>query len=318
MKHRTAGTRAIPNTHNRPLQFPLALSYGIFVTLFFAPYLLGLAIFSEGDFTEHFLPFSIFQQNALLSGLLPLWNPYVNAGHPFLADAQSAVFYPVSNILLLLTGFERSVTGRLYWLQVEAALHLFLACNFTYLLVRRLTGQRMAGFGAGLVFGFSGFLTGYPPLQLGILRTSIWLPLILWLLLPSKTGRFTWTRWLVAAAVHAIAFFAGHPLHIHYFAAFVLLAQNLYILLTVVLRARDRHLWQPLLMRWGGVQCVVAALYIPWLIFAWQTLMSYGGNGDSPTLEEMLWRSIGVFILGESGLDEIWRFMWASWPQAFC
>ena len=211
MKHRTAGTRAIPNTHNRPLQFPLALSYGIFVTLFSAPYLLGLAIFSEGDFTEHFLPFSIFQQNALLSGLLPLWNPYVNAGHPFLADAQSAVFYPVSNILLLLTGFERSVTGRLYWLQVEAALHLFLACNFTYLLVRRLTGQRMAGFGAGLVFGFSGFLTGYPPLQLGILRTSIWLPLILWLLLPSKTGRFTWTRWLVAAAVHAIAFFAGHP-----------------------------------------------------------------------------------------------------------
>lgn len=31
------------------------------------------------------------------------------------------MFYPVSNALLVLTSFDRSLEGRLYWLQVEAA-----------------------------------------------------------------------------------------------------------------------------------------------------------------------------------------------------
>ena len=70
--------------------------------------------------------------------------------------AQSAVFYPVSNALLVLTSFDRSAAARLYWLQVEAALHIFLACLFTYMLVRRLTANKMAAFIAGAVVGFSG------------------------------------------------------------------------------------------------------------------------------------------------------------------
>ena len=174
----------------RPLQppaFPVALAYGAFVLLFFAPHLLGLTSFPDSDFTRHFLPFSLFQQSAILGLRLPLWDPYTFSGHPFLADAQSAVFYPVSNALLVLTSFDLSAAGRLYWLQVEAALHIFLACLFTYMLVRRLTGRKMAAFIAGAVFGFSGYLTGYVPLQLGILRVAVWLPAILLLLLP-KAG----------------------------------------------------------------------------------------------------------------------------------
>ena len=142
---------------------------------------------------------------------MPVWNPHVNSGHPFLADTESAVFYPVSNILLLVTSFSSTVLGRLYWLQMEAFVHILLACIFTGLLVQRLTGRRMAGFAAGLVFGFSGYLTGYPPVQLGILRVAVWLPLILWLLLPEKPGKPVWRRWLLACGVHAVAFFANHP-----------------------------------------------------------------------------------------------------------
>ena len=223
----------------RPLQppaFPVALAYGAFVLLFFAPHLLGLTAFPDSDFTRHFLPFSLFQQSAILGLRLPLWDPHTFAGHPFLADAQSAVFYPVSNALLLLTSFDRSPAGRLYWLQAEAALHIFLACLFTYLLVRRLTGRKMAGFIAGAIFGFSGYLTGYVPVQIGILRVAVWLPAILLLLLPETSDAGTgapnpvpvegtqpraatvlcrlfpqWKRWLAAAGVQAIAFFGGHP-----------------------------------------------------------------------------------------------------------
>ncbi len=207
---------------NRPLQppvFPVALAYGALVLLFFAPHLLGLTAFPDSDFTRHFLPFSLFQQSAILELRLPLWDPHTFSGHPFLADAQSAVFYPVSNALLLLTSFDRSPAGRLYWLQVEAALHIFLACLFTYMLVRRLTGSKIAAFIAGAVFGFSGYLTGYAPVQLGILRVAVWLPAILFLLLPGAARTETglgrlfpqWRRWLAAAAVQAVAFFGGHP-----------------------------------------------------------------------------------------------------------
>ena len=191
--------------------FPIVLAYCALAALFFAPHLLGLSAFLEGDFTRHYLPYSFFQQKSLLAGNFPVWNPHVNSGHPFLADTESAVFYPVSNILLIITWFSRTVAGRLYWLQFEALIHIVLACCFTALLVHRLTGRRMAGFAAGLVFGFSGYLTGYPPLQLGILRVAVWLPLILWLLLPDESGKTRWTRLLIACAVHAVAFYANHP-----------------------------------------------------------------------------------------------------------
>ena len=140
-----------------------------------------------------------------------MWDPHTNSGHPYLADPQAAVFYPVSNALLLLTGFVRDAAGRLYLLHVEAALHVFLACCFTYAFVRRLTGQRLAAFASGLIFGFSGYLSGYPPLQLSILRTAVWLPLILLLLSPRESRIPKWKLWLAAAAVHAVAFYAGHP-----------------------------------------------------------------------------------------------------------
>ena len=199
------------NRPQRSSKFPVTWAYCALAALFFTPYLLGLSAFAAGDFTRHYLPYSFFQQNSLLAGKLPVWNPHVNSGHPFLADTESAVFYPVSNILLLLTSFSSTIAGRLYWLQLEAFIHVLLACSFTALLAHRLTGRRMAGFAAGLVFGFSGYLTGYPPLQLGILRVAVWLPLILWLLLPEKPGRPMWRRWLIACAAHAVAFFANHP-----------------------------------------------------------------------------------------------------------
>jgi len=188
--------------------------------LFYAPILLGMRSFPDGDFTHHFLPFSLFQQSEWLAGRwLPVWNPYTYAGHPFLADVQAAVFYPLGDLLLLLTLPFKSPTARLYFLQVEAVLHIALAGFFTHLLVQRLTGNRQAAFAAGAFFAFSGYLTGYPPLQLAILRTAIWLPLILWLLVRAFEEPVRWRWWIAGSAALATAFLAGHPqtfLHLSY------------------------------------------------------------------------------------------------------
>ena len=179
--------------------------------LFYMPILLGLRTFPDGDFTHHFLPFSQYLQRELLAGRLPLWNQHTYAGHPFLADVQAAVFYPVGDLLLLATLWLTEAGARLYFLQVEAMLHIVLAGFFTYLLVRDLTGSRGAAFLAGAIFAFSGYLTGYPPVQLAVLRTAVWLPLLLWTLLRATARPARWGWWIAAGVTAAVMWLAGHP-----------------------------------------------------------------------------------------------------------
>lgn len=179
--------------------------------LFYAPLLGGLRTFPRGDFTDHFLPFSLFQRSALAGGYLPVWNPYTYSGHPFLADVQAAVFYPISNLILAATLPMAEAAARLYLLQVEAAIHIALAGLFTALLVAALTRSRAAALVAGVSFAFSGYLTGYPPLQLAVLRTAVWLPAILWCVLAAWQARRGLLWWSGAGVALAVAFLAGHP-----------------------------------------------------------------------------------------------------------
>lgn len=208
---------------SRTRSFRPLIVYLLLAALFYAPIVMGLRTFPDGDFTHHFLPFSLFQQSEWLAGRwLPVWNPYTYAGHPFLADIQAALFYPLGDLLLLLTLPFRSPAARLYFLQIEAVLHVALAGFFTHLLVQQLTRSKLAGFTAGVLFAFSGYLTGYPPLQLAILRTAIWLPLILWLLLRAAEEPGRWRWWVGAALAWSTAFLAGHPqtfMHLSYVVA---------------------------------------------------------------------------------------------------
>ena len=205
---------------------------------FYAPILLGLRTFPDGDFTHHFLPFSLFQQQELLAGRLPLWNPYTYSGHPFLADVQAAVFYPLGNALLALTLPLTDPAARLYFLQIEALVQVALGGWFTYLLVRRLTQRHDAGLIAGVCFAFSGYLTGYPPVQLAVLRTAIWLPLILWTLLHAVATPRRWGWWLAVGAVAAVSFLAGHT------QTFLYIGYASLAWLLVLIGAQWRRLWR--------------------------------------------------------------------------
>ena len=182
----------------------------LLVIVFYAPVLLAVRTFPEGDFTHHFLPFSEFASDAWRSLQLPLWNPHTYSGHPFLADVQAAVFYPVSSALLLLTLPFKSASARLYFLELEAMIHVLLAGCFTFLLAKELTGRFWASMLAGITFMLSGYLTGYPPLQLAVMRTAGWLPLLMWLLLRAWNNPRLWRYWTGSAVVYAVAFLAGH------------------------------------------------------------------------------------------------------------
>lgn len=109
-------------------------------------------------------------------------------------------------------------------------------------------------------------------------------------------------KWGLAYA--AVAWLA---LHTHYYAAFVLVALNLFVLTRAIFVPRTRANF-PTWILW---QMVVGALYLPWLAGAATIVGGYVGNGDSPDFWTMLQRSLSVFAVGESTpFDQ--RTVWAA------
>jgi 4-amino-4-deoxy-L-arabinose transferase-like glycosyltransferase len=100
-------------------------------------------------------------------------------------------------------------------------------------------------------------------------------------------------RWLWWSAYVAVSWLA---LQTHYFAVFVLLALNVYVLVVVLMRTTARRV----ALQWLTSQAVLALIYLPWLLLARDTLASYRGNGDSPAFTAMLQRALAVFAAGES------------------
>ena len=94
-------------------------------------------------------------------------------------------------------------------------------------------------------------------------------------------------------------------LHTHYFALYIVAAQNLALLGWAV---ADRS-WRKLAM-WWGVGVLLLLLWLPWLLAARTILLDYHGNGDSPGLINALVRAFGAFAVGEA-VAMAWR-VWAA------
>ncbi|MCS6802511.1 MAG: oligosaccharide flippase family protein [Chloroflexota bacterium] len=101
-------------------------------------------------------------------GQLPLWNPYLFAGQPFLAAGQYAALYPFGLLFLVLPVAAAYAPF--------AALHLFFAGAFTYLYLRIIGVQRPAAFVGAVTFELAGFLVVSFVWPM-ILSAAVWLPL---------------------------------------------------------------------------------------------------------------------------------------------
>ena len=203
-----------------------------------------------------FYPWRSFAVQEYLSGQIPLWNPHVGLGAPLAANLQSAVFYPM-NLIYLLIPIERAMT-------VTVVGHIALAGLFCYGFARLLGFSKAGAFVTGLTFMFSGYVVA----RAGFLSmTSVvaWLPALLWsvegLLRALSDGRrSSVARWLCGlAAVTAMTLLAGHA----QLAAYSLAAVSAYLL------ARS---WS----RWGQMATAGAGLALGAALAAVQLL---------PTLE---------------------------------
>ena len=157
------------------------------------------------DALTYFTPYWAYRIAELAAGHIPLWNPYLFLGAPFLANPQAAVLYPLHWPLSWLQPAQALV-----W---SALLHVWLAAGFTYTFGRRsLRLSRPAAWLAGALFAFGGFTLARVE-NINQLNTLAWLPASLWLL--DETARAAaWRsriRWGCAlAVVLALQILAGH------------------------------------------------------------------------------------------------------------
>jgi hypothetical protein len=115
--------------------------WAIFFWRLYTPNEVDQVSLEEGDFSGQFVAWTSYSVERFRDGEIPLWNPYMNAGAPFFADPQTAVFYPPRLLTIAILASQSDVTnGDVYAaLQREMTLQVLLGTLLMYAFLRRLT-----------------------------------------------------------------------------------------------------------------------------------------------------------------------------------
>ena len=155
--------------------------------------------------SDHIYQFYMWHSLAARSmqhtGKIPLWNPYILAGHPLVANAQSALFYPVN---LLLYWFSPGTVAT-----IRVFFNIAVAGIFTYLFGSALKMSRMGATLAAVAFAFSGAVMVGPGHAYA--NAIVWLPFIMWSAEKILNGSRVYCWGLVAAVGVGLSILGGHP-----------------------------------------------------------------------------------------------------------
>ncbi len=111
-----------------------------------------------------------FARSSISQGEIPLWNPYLFSGVPFLAAGQHSALYPFSLLFLIMP-----LSQAYGWF---TAVQLALAGVNMFVLLRVLGRSRAAGVLAGITYAFSAFYVTSVVFSM-IVAAAAWLPLLL-------------------------------------------------------------------------------------------------------------------------------------------
>lgn len=194
-----------PPWTDRPWLGPLLLAavvLGLFASALFGP---ADRVISApgGDVTSQFLGWREYGFERLRDGDVPLWNPYLFSGQPFLGNWQTALFYP-PNWLHLVLPAPRAIN-------LLVAAHVYLAGLLTRIWLRGRGYSPWAATLGGGVFMLSAPLLGRIFAgHLTWIAVVAWMPLVLLCLdRLLDTGRYRWA-WLGTATI-ALQILAGYP-----------------------------------------------------------------------------------------------------------
>jgi O-antigen/teichoic acid export membrane protein len=173
---------------------------------------LGLGVPQNGlisDLVLENFPWKQFIRESVRGGEIPLWNPHIFAGTPFLATGQNSAYYPFSAAFLVLP-----IPNAYGWYTIS---QLWLAGILAYVLGRVLTLRRASAAITGLIYQACGFMIVSSAVFPMILGAAVWLPLLLAAVemiirnATSKRGAGSTLPWAALGSVAlGIQILAGH------------------------------------------------------------------------------------------------------------
>jgi hypothetical protein len=217
------------------------------------------------DQTVQFVPWTIYTIQRYKAGQIPLWNPYSQLGAPFLANGQSAIFYPT--ILL-----HWNLPETWSW-TISAALRLFVCGLGMYLLAGRYGLRRFPRLLTAVAF----MLCGFNVVWLNHPQTNV-MPLLPWAVLMTEMliQRVTLHRILGATIVFFVQFLGGHPAScVH-----LLLTCGLVWVLRVLIPQKGNRSWlQPI--RSGLALAAAVAFGFALAAAQWLPLLEYANHSGA-------------------------------------
>lgn len=152
------------------------------------------------DQTLYFYPYREFARHQLYAGRVPLWNPFILMGTPFLANMQSAVFSPFS-IFSYVGNFKRSFAWSALCRLIIAGVGAYCFCR---LLAVSEVGSVLAGIGF-MLCTFNVVWLNYPHTNVSVLLP--WALVAIERVVTHQDRRSV----LLMATVVAALLLGGHP-----------------------------------------------------------------------------------------------------------
>ena len=243
------------------------------------------------------------------SGHLPLWNPMIMGGLPYIAPVTHGdVLYPTSFLRWFLSADKVTDLG--------FVLHYILAGLFTFLFLRRLQISWVGSVVGGLAYQLSGIIISYArPGHDGKLFVSTMLPLACLALLAALRDKRAWGYPLLAVAV-ALCLLSPHVQTTYY----LLIATALFALYLTF----GEQTSEPLAPRLGRLAIVLAAVIAGFGVAMPQILpfveyiphspraVAYSGAFENAASYGVPWDHVpGFLIAGFTGESETY---WGSNP----
>jgi len=278
----------------------------VLATAVFAAGLCFLAptLLESADYVQFYKANFQFLADTVREDRLPLWNPYIGLGRPYLADMQNAVFYPPLYLICL---GQRAGLFLLVWLH----------CTLAVFGMRKLAGTLQAGWWQSYFMAFSYLASGALTARwmTGQVLYCCALCYVPWLFHYALRTEEAWQGWRTAryALLLALQFLCGHP-QVFWFTG---VGQAVFI----VSRA-PRRPWQAALRDAGRGFCqlggaclwclgLVAVVLLPFL-----ELVRHGNRvGASPAFTsygKLQWEALGSLV-SPIGLSE--GYSWFNWEM---
>jgi len=184
---------------------PVGIIAGLCLVYFWQVLFLNKTFYFE-DIVTFCYPMRYMLADWVKQGELPLWNPYIFSGMPYLGDIQAALFYPF-NIFYYILPTDRAIA---YYI----VLHFFLAGLNMYIYLRVIKLNLVSALFGSLTFSYSTFIFSEIR-HLIIIGVSVWFPLLFALFELTIRKRSLFYA-ILGAGVFSLEILAGHIQLVYY------------------------------------------------------------------------------------------------------